>query len=78
PKTLEIVRTIGNNTVRFTRAQLALSGATERAEREHHDILDACRSGNVSLAVSLLDQHISDSCKSLIECLRVARVGNDA
>ncbi|AUG55625.1 GntR family transcriptional regulator [Thalassospira marina] len=77
PKTLEIVRTIGNNTVRFTRAQLALSGATERAEREHHDILDACRAGNVSLAVSLLDQHISDSCKSLIECLRVARAGND-
>lgn len=38
PKTLEIVRMIGNNTVRFTQAQLALSGATDRAEREHHQI----------------------------------------
>jgi DNA-binding GntR family transcriptional regulator len=78
PKTLEIVRTIGNNTVRFTRAQLALSGATDRAEREHHEILDACRAGDADRAVELLDHHISSSGRSLIACLREARAGTEA
>lgn len=73
PKTLEIVRMIGNNTVRFTQAQLALSGATDRAEREHHQILEACKAGNVDEAVALLANHIQSSADSLMECLRKAR-----
>ncbi|MFH1805577.1 MAG: GntR family transcriptional regulator [Pseudomonadota bacterium] len=73
PKTLEIVRTIGNNTVRFIRAQLALTGAIDTAEREHHEILDACRAGDVDKAVDLLGRHIENSGKSLLDCLRSAR-----
>ncbi|WOI11149.1 GntR family transcriptional regulator [Thalassospira lucentensis] len=78
PKTLEIIRMIGNNTVRFTQAQLALSGATDRAEREHHHILDACKARDVDYAVELLEAHIENSKNSLIECLRGARASEGA
>lgn len=73
PKTLEIVRMIGNNTVRFTQAQLALSGATDRAKREHRQIFEACKAGNVDEAVELLANHIQSSADSLMDCLRKAR-----
>ncbi|WP_417805394.1 GntR family transcriptional regulator [Thalassospira lucentensis] len=73
PKTLEIIRMIGNNTVRFAQAQLALSGETDRAEREHHQIFEACKAGNVDEAVGLLAAHIENSAKSLMNCLRTAR-----
>lgn len=73
PKTLEIIRMIGNNTVRFTQAQLALSGATDRAEREHHQIFEACKAGNTEEAVELLAEHIQSSADSLMDCLRKAR-----
>ncbi|MCC9623833.1 GntR family transcriptional regulator [Thalassospira sp. MA62] len=73
PKTLEIVRMIGNNTVRFTQAQLALTGATDRAEREHHQIFEACKAGDTEGAVELLAAHIENSAKTLTDCLRNAR-----
>ena len=57
----------------ITQAQLALSGATDRAEREHHQIFEACKAGNTDEAVELLADHIQSSADSLMECLRKAR-----
>ena len=49
--------------------QMSLSAGKHRADHEHREILDACRAGDVELAVKLLDEHIAGVCKTLFEHL---------
>lgn len=52
---------------RYIRAQLVMSDGMERAGREHTAILEACESGKVELACSLLRDHILGAKLSLLD-----------
>jgi DNA-binding GntR family transcriptional regulator len=58
PQTLAVVRMLLANTDRFTRLQLALAGGTERAMREHAELLALCREGAVDAAGALAHRHV--------------------
>ena len=54
---------------RYLRIQLTLSGGTGVDDREHRQILAACRERNVALASELLVSHIRKACESLLSNL---------
>jgi DNA-binding GntR family transcriptional regulator len=58
---------------RFTRMQVSLAAGKERPQREHHQILDACRRGEIDRAVGLLEEHIVHTQKSLLAASRPRR-----
>lgn len=66
PQTLSIVRALLANTDRFTRLQLALAGGTERAEREHAELLALCRAGRARDAAALTRRHVLDVKRDLL------------
>lgn len=72
PATLRILRRINENTDRYIRLQISLTSGQLKAHREHKEILQLCRSGNVARAVAMLEQHIVDVREGLIAELREA------
>ena len=56
PRTLAIVTALLQNTDRYTRLQLSLTGSGRtRAEKEHVTMVRLCRAGDVAAACKLLD-----------------------
>ena len=72
PQTLAITLNINNQANRYIRLQLFLTGAFERAEREHRTMLDLCRDGRRDAAVAALRRHILDTKDDLMEAMRRA------
>lgn len=72
PRTMAIALNINNQTNRYVRLQLVLTGAFERAEREHREMLHLCRSGDQQRAASLLREHILDTKDELQQAMRQA------
>ena len=59
PITLEFIRKIHDNLDRYVRIQLSLAEDNRRrADAEHVELIDACESGDVERAASLLHAHI--------------------
>jgi DNA-binding GntR family transcriptional regulator len=58
---------------RFTRVQVSLAAGKERPQREHHQILGACRKGDIDRAEALLEEHITHTQKSLMAAARRPR-----
>ena len=59
PRTLAIVTALLQNTDRYTRLQLSLTGSGRtRAEKEHAAMVRLCRAGDVAAACKLLTAHI--------------------
>lgn len=59
PRTLAIVTALLQNTDRYTRLQLSLSGSgRKRAKDEHATLVRLCRDGDVATACKLLTAHI--------------------
>ncbi len=59
PRTLAIVAALLQNTDRYTRLQLSLTGSGRtRAEKEHASMVRFCRAGDVTAACKLLTEHI--------------------
>jgi DNA-binding GntR family transcriptional regulator len=59
PRTLAIVTALLQNTDRYTRLQLSLTGrGRARAENEHAAMVRLCRTGEVTAACKLLTAHI--------------------
>ena len=50
--------------------QLLLTEGQSRAQQEHEALLAACRAGEIERAGSLLELHIRDAGRSLIEFMR--------
>jgi DNA-binding GntR family transcriptional regulator len=73
PHFMAIIRQINNNGERYTRLQLYLTRAFERAKREHHQLLDLCRKRDVEAACKLLQQHIRTAGQTLKESLEQRR-----
>lgn len=51
---------------RFTDVWVSRAAGKERPQREHHAILEACRDGDVERAVRLLEEHITQTQKSIM------------
>ncbi len=75
--TLRILRRISDNMDRYIRLQISLTSGQLKAHREHKQLLQLCRAGNISGAVATLEEHIVDVRDGLMRQLRAA-VKNDA
>jgi DNA-binding GntR family transcriptional regulator len=69
PHFLSMIQMINNNGDRYTRLQLYLTRAFERASEEHHHILELCRKRDVPAACKLLTEHIRHAGQSLKQFL---------
>jgi DNA-binding GntR family transcriptional regulator len=69
PHFLNLIQLINNNGDRYTRLQLYLTRAFERASEEHRQLLALCRNRDVAAACKLLAEHIRHAGQSLKEFL---------
>ncbi len=67
PYLVSTIRSVNDRLERYLRVQLTLSQGQEIADREHRQILAACRTGNSSLASNLIYEHIMNACQSLFK-----------
>jgi DNA-binding GntR family transcriptional regulator len=70
---MAIIRNVNNSGERYTRLQLYLTHGINRANEEHHQILELCRERDASTACKLLRQHIQYAGQSLKEVLQERR-----
>jgi DNA-binding GntR family transcriptional regulator len=70
PFLLNLIRSVNDRIERYLRIQLTLSGGTGVDDREHRQILAACRKKNAEKAAELLHRHISNACASLLAHLK--------
>lgn len=73
PRFMAVIRNVNNSGERYTRLQLYLTQGIERANEEHHRILNFCRQRDVDAACKLLRQHIQHAGESLKEALQERR-----
>jgi DNA-binding GntR family transcriptional regulator len=73
PRFLAIIRNVNNSGERYTRLQLYLTHGMQRANEEHHEILELCRQHDVARACKLLRQHIEYAGESLKRALQQKR-----
>ncbi len=73
PFLLNLIRSVNDRIERYLRIQLTLSGGTGVDDREHRQILAACRKRDVELASELLVTHITKACESLLSNLPKVR-----
>ena len=73
PYFMSIIQLLNNNGDRYTRLQLYLTQAFERAKKEHRELLDLCRERDVASAVELLERHILNAGKMLKEFVKQHR-----
>jgi DNA-binding GntR family transcriptional regulator len=66
PFMVSLIRSVNDRIERFLRIQLSLSAGQAVADREHREILAACRAGDAELASRLVNRHITDACSSLL------------
>jgi DNA-binding GntR family transcriptional regulator len=75
PHFMSVIRNVNHNGERYTRLQLYLTHGVQRANEEHHEILELCRKRDVSGACRLLRQHIQYAGRSLKEVVAQSRDG---
>jgi DNA-binding GntR family transcriptional regulator len=73
PRFMAIIRNVNNNGERYTRLQLYLTHGMNRANEEHHQILEFCRQRDVGQACKLLRRHIQYAGESLKQALEQKR-----
>jgi DNA-binding GntR family transcriptional regulator len=70
PKLLAMIEANYGHVNRFIRGMVSQTVGKERPQQEHHQILAACRKGDVDRAVRLLGEHIAHTQKSLMALTR--------
>lgn len=70
PRTESIVTTLLQANDRYARMQISYTAGQERADREHREIVELCRSGDIDAACRHLADHIQDAGDALIEFIR--------
>ncbi len=73
PHFMSIIKMINNNGDRYTRLQLYLTQAFERAKQEHRALLDLCRKRDAAAASDLLERHIHNAGRMLKEFVKQHR-----
>ena len=67
---VNLIRSVNDRIERYLRIQLTLSGGTGVDDKEHREILAACREGDADRAAQLLHDHITKACASLLANIR--------
>lgn len=73
PHMMNIIRNVNAKGERYTRLQLYLTHGMQRANREHHELLELCRNRDVDGACALLRDHILHAGQSLKQVLEEQR-----
>ncbi|MFC0267607.1 GntR family transcriptional regulator [Kushneria aurantia] len=69
PESMAMIAHLNTRADRYIRMQLLYSREIEKAEREHHELLELARQGNIDGACRLLEQHILEACDSIVSIL---------
>jgi DNA-binding GntR family transcriptional regulator len=72
PRLLAMVEANYGHVSRFTRALVSRATGKERPQREHYQLLELCRDGEIEKAVRLLRDHIVETQKTLKSAQRAA------
>src|SRR5215472_10338116 len=78
PRFMAVIRNVNNSGERYTRLQLYLTHGIQRANEEHHRILELCRQRDVAAACKLLREHIEYAGQSLKQVVRERRKASQA
>ena len=70
PRSLALAQSLLDQTDRYTRMQLLLTSGESRAQREHQDLLAACRARDAGQAASLMERHVRNAGATLVEFMR--------
>ncbi len=70
PRSLALVRSLLDQTDGYTRMQLLLTGGQVRAQREHTELLELCRARKTTAAAKLVEDHVREAGRSLVEFMR--------
>ncbi len=70
PRTESIVTTLLRANDRYARMQISYNAGEDRADHEHKEIVQLCRTGDVGAACRQLATHIRDAGDALIEFIR--------
>lgn len=73
PHFMSIIKLLNNNGDRYTRLQLYLTQAFERAKQEHRALLELCRKREAAGASDLLEKHIHNAGSMLKEFVKTHR-----
>lgn len=73
PHFMSIIKMINNNGDRYTRLQLYLTHALDRAKQEHRMLLELCRKRDTAGASELLEKHIHNAGRMLKEFVKEHR-----
>ncbi len=72
-QTIALLARIHQQIERYTRMMVSLTGSQKKSAREHSQLVELCRAKDTLRAVSLLDVHIMDAGKFLMERLAELR-----
>jgi len=61
PQTLEIIQGLNTKCDRYIRMQLLFTAGTDKAEQEHHQLIELCRARDKQGAIELLRRHILEA-----------------
>lgn len=69
PETMALISQLNTKSDRYIRMQLLYTQEIEKAEKEHHGLLDFARQGNADQACALLETHIQEACEGIVAVL---------
>ncbi len=78
PETLALISQLNTKSDRYIRMQLLYTQEIEKAEREHHGLLDFARQGKADEACELLQRHIQEACEGIVTLLEERAQRGDA
>jgi DNA-binding GntR family transcriptional regulator len=70
PRLLTMIKTLHANIDRYVRLQMEKMNYLERSQKEHYQLLDACRQRDTKAAVKLLKRHIKTAGEQLVAYLQ--------
>jgi DNA-binding GntR family transcriptional regulator len=70
PRSLALVQALLDQTDSYTRMQLMLTGGQSRAQREHSELLELCRARKADPAARLVEVHVREAGRSLVDFMR--------
>lgn len=69
PRLLSIVNNLHINVARYIRIYLKFMNFEEKSQKEHYNILNACKEKNVQEAINLIEQHLQNASTTLVSYL---------
>lgn len=76
--TIEFVHRLHQDIERYTRMVTSLDGVQPKADREHRQLLDYCQEKDTLRAINLLEMHIIDGGRFLVDHLKELRAEESA